>query len=193
MNKDTVVGILGAVILVAAIIGIITYESSLPAASGTGPTPGGGGGMQFNVSAADGPTLASQGAQAEGTTQNGTVLLNQTNITKVEFTLTWTDDTANSAPDTFDLIITSPEGKTFHDQQSGGSAKVVFSPLNPVPNGTAMTGRVGTGTWRIQVHMVDAGDVGPTPPVPPPAPVPNVTDTGNAWSLTTKVSTYKAG
>lgn len=191
MNKDTVVGILGAVILVAAMVAIFYYEGTqVPGGTGgAGGTGGGAGGNAlYRTSTAAGPTASGQN------TEEVTVDITQANVTAINFTLTWTDDVAQSDPDTFRVTVTGPTGTTYEgtaEGSDGGEGVVVrISPINSVPAAAnAAPATLGQGTWTVSVELVGAGQVGGAPA--PPVPIPGVTDTGNAWDLATDVETFQ--
>lgn len=205
MNKDTVVGILGAVILVAAMVAIFYYEGTQ--APGTTTTGGGGGTGPLTFTwqnrTADGPSV--NGQTAEGETSQDAVTIEQQNLTRVTFRLTWTDENVpQNQPDRFLLRVTSPDNQTEEAEGENaagqqGLVEVTFSPLNQVPGlerGTTadlarLAGTIGMGEWRIEVQLLAAGDPG-APGVPPlPGQLP-VADTGNAWELATELNYYEA-
>lgn len=182
MNKDTVVGILGAVILVAAMVGIFYYEGTqAPSGVATGPTtPGAPPGGSANLTVSDGPRLASDGSQPAGATVTKNVTINQTGVRRVEFTLTWTDDASQppGGPDTLKLTVTPPSGAgagAKSDERNTGSIALTFENLTAA----------ASGQWMVSVQVTSTGD--PATPVPPPVPLP-VSDTGNSWAVATKVS-----
>lgn len=188
MNKDTVVGILGAVILVAAMVAIFYYEGTqVPGgAGGAGGTGGGAGGNAlYRTSTVGGPTASGQN------TEEVTVDITQANVTAINFTLTWTDD-ANTDPDTFRVTVTGPTGTTYEGTAEGsdGAEGVVvrISPINSVPAAAnAAPDTLGQGTWTVSVELVSVGQVGG---LPLPGQIP-VTDQGNAWDLATDVEMFQ--
>jgi hypothetical protein len=194
MNKDTVVGILGAVILVAAMVAIFYYEGTqAPAGTATG---GGGNlppGTTFRETSAAGPS-ASGNAQG-GTPAEGDIMVNATNVTAIEFTLTWIDDvpdpTTASGNDEFSVTITTPDNRSLPAVTSNnGTATVLVRPLCGVPNGTIPAGPCMTGTGRYH-YSVEVTPQGAAAPVPAPVPLPGVADGGNDFSIASRVSTYQ--
>jgi hypothetical protein len=183
MNKDTVVGILGAVILVAAMVGIFYYEGTQAPGGGTtpgGPGPGGPGGL--NVTTVDGPTA--QGAAGE-TPAPKTLNITQVNLTQVELIVTWTNpQTGNQA---FTVAATSPSGTALSDTSNTGMASVVFSPLSQP---SAQTSLNGTGTWTVEV--TPGASANPACAGVGPLPLPGNPCAPPAWSLTTRLSYYRA-
>jgi len=200
MHKDTVVGILGAVILVAAMVGIFYYEGT-QVPGGTSTVGGNGSTLRVNWTSVpvDGPQQ--QGSTNEGGSSDTSVSLNQTNITSIEFMLQWTDDIPNSGPDHFRMTVTPPNGTNISGADAEGDASFsVNIPVGSAPNATTASAlqlaqwvsTKGMGNWTVHIELTNAGDVGQDPPVPPPVPIPNVTDTGNGWTLMVHVSTYQA-
>lgn len=189
MNKDTVVGILGAVILVAAMVGIFYYEGTQApgAVGGGGPGGAGGAGGAFRTANATGP--GDSGQLAAGASEDLSVNITRANLTAVEFRLEWTDENIpQNTPDEFRLAVTSPGGVTLEATGAQSPVTVRFSPLNEVPTGAAAApGTVGTGTWRVTVELVSVGQPGG---LPLPGQVP-VSDQGNAWTLASALSYYE--
>ena len=190
VKKDMVVGIVGTVILVAAMVGVFNYEA------------GRGGGQSWRVSWSE---AEEAGPQAEGTAQaGGTAIedLNVTaaNVTRATFTLTWTDDVG--APDTFNLTISAPDGTMRWAEGSNGEVEVVFEGLAPMPGemtflaatqeeAEARAARDATtfnavGVWGASVLLASApGTVSPGGGIELPP------DGANAWTLTVTLTTYR--
>lgn len=158
MNRDTVIGIVGAAILVTAMVGVFYYERNA-APVGPGAATGTAGNMT-------GPSVTS--SVAVGQTDTKIVNLTQTTAANVTFHLTWT---ATNGRDTLKLTIAPPTG-------SGITQGAVSEPSDtgditvtvPVPAGANPS-----GGWEVKVEFTSAspGNVGPaTPPVQPPSPVP---------------------
>ena len=190
MKKDMVVGIVGTVILVAAMVGVFRYEAAR------------GGGQSWHVTwqeaTADGP-------DEDGTTQVGgtsTVELPVTaaNVTRIEFTLRWTDDVGD--PDTFNLTIGDLSGRAWSAEGSNGEVTVVVDGLAPIPGELRLlaasqaeaearvardaTTRAAEGLWGASVKLVQA------PGLRAPAGSVEVqTDGQNAWTLTATLVTYE--
>src|ERR1051326_592820 len=95
MNRDTVIGLVGAVILVVAMVGVFRYERAQPE---TGVDA-------FTQIAAPGPTA--KGTTNVGAKSDATLPVAKTNVTKAVFTVTWT---ANAGKDTVTLTVTPPAG-----------------------------------------------------------------------------------
>lgn len=190
LKKDLVIGIVGATILVAAMVGVFRYEAARA------------GGSAFEVDWVSetlaGPSVT--GSTDEGDQSDVAVQIDQANLTEVRFVLSWTDETANSDPDEFELVVISPDGVQRNATASSGSVAVVFEDLavQPAPQ-TVLAGseteargklegqesHVGTGEWQIVVRMIDAGDVPVVGGVVPQDP-------GNAWTLETSLRAYSA-
>jgi hypothetical protein len=208
MNKDTVVGILGAVILVAAMVGIFYYEGTQSPQAVAGGGPGTGPfAVAWKTNTTSLPDLTGQSAEGDAGSPQ-VVRVAQSNITKVEVVLTWTDDVANSGPDQFQLTVRSPSGQTLNASGDSGSVSVLFNPVNAVPDVNRTGGASeaaaeaalapqytktnGTGDWQVTVGMGEAGDVVVPPGTPACPTLPAVCDTGNGWTVTVKVTTYSA-
>lgn len=176
MHRDTVIGIVGVVILVAAMVGVFTYERG-QAAGLTGPdgtTP---------VTEA-GPSL--DGSVAVGATEDGTIQLNRTGMTNVTFTLKWT---AANGVDTLRLSV-APSAQTqmttgaSSDAEDDGEITLTVAVPNTVANGA-----IGVGAWQVSVEFVSAATGLPAePPVPPPG----TTDAQVAWTLSTTIDALGA-
>lgn len=194
MKKDLVIGIVGTLILLTAMVGVFRYEAAQQGAS-------------FDV------TWASRSAEgepmedlaAEGAPLAKTVNVTQANLTRVEFVLEWTDDDANTGPDRFNLTVTSPVGQTRSASADGGVVSIVFEGIAPAPQPARLLGSdeaaaraqavrqytstAGTGAWNVTVTLEDAGDVAaPAGQVP----VPQLQDVGNTWSLRPVYTFYEA-
>lgn len=199
LNRDTLVGIVGAAILVAAMAGIFWYEGT----RGAGTT----GSFRFDVewatAAENGPQTS--GNLAEGESTDETVAIEREGLASVDFVLVWTDSVGTG--DTFKVTVTSPTGETktaeaTNDGGAEGEAKVTFTGLNPAPSatsvagddeedakrrlteGTGMTG--GVGDWMVTIELVQAGDQ--SAPVPQLPPV--TEDPGNDWKLKTVLTVH---
>lgn len=196
MNRDTIVGIAGAAILLSAMVGILyvqganapqeavykvawtTEKDSLPAITGR----------------------ATNGAPSE---MNVTLAI--ANLTGATFTLTWTDDDPSVA-DAFTLTVTTPSGKRLSPASGGsGTLTVTASPedLNTPPatdqvaagdEATARakladgsTKKAGMGEWLVTISVTARGNVPDNVPTLPTGPQP---DKGNDWSLAVDYETY---
>lgn len=193
--KDTVIGVVGAVILVAALTGVFYYEGS----SAEAPT----GANEYDLSWAslttEGPGL--EGDTDEGETTTETVTVEADNITDVEVVLTWTDDTGS--PDTFNLTVTSPSGETRSVTGDSEEISVTFEGINEVPSEDTIAGDSrddarsqaahqytatrGQGDWTVEVTCDEAGDVNPIGAGPPVEE-----DDGNSWELSSELTVYEA-
>lgn len=191
MKKDLVIGIVGTLILLTAMVGVFRYEAAQRGASFDVSWPT----REINAAA------TTEGIN-EGETRNLPVLLDQRNITKVVFRFEWTDNVANSAPDEFVVTITSPSGVNRSAEGSNGLIEVVFEGLATPPptvrlledNEAAARQRAesyasaaNTGAWSVTVQLVNAGDVASAP-----VGVPVIQDGGNEWTLTPIVTVYEA-
>lgn len=205
MNKDTVVGILGAVILVAAMVGIFYYEGT----QAPGGSAAAGGSGPFAVTwKSDMTSLAAVSGQSQlGQSASQTVNVTAANVTKAEFALTWTNDQAPIGPEKLTLTVKAPDGKTYTASGDTGTVTVLVSPVNaePAVNHTggaseadaqsalagAYTTTNGTGAWTVTVNY-DAveGQAGAVPN--PGLPVPVGATNPMPWSVTPKLTTYSS-
>lgn len=197
MNKDTVVGIVGAVILVVAMIGVFKYEGEQGAATL--------GANAYDVTWATGD---SNGPTESGTTalkskSDKTLTLATTNLTKVQFTLAWKP---TNGKDSFKLTVTGPDGEpkpqtVAGDGGSSNSLTLTFDNIQEIPIKAQQfaddeteaqarlakdhTGRKGTGAWTVTVEFTDATGIQLVPGAPPVQQDQNV-----AWTLKTITTTY---
>lgn len=195
VTKDTIIGVVGAVILVAALTGVFYYEGS--------SAEGAGGGSQWDVTWA---TETEEGPSADGSTDEDetteeTLAVSATNMTDATFTLTWTDD--QGSPDTFNLTVTSPTGETRSAEGDSEEISVTFEGVNEVPEEATVPGdseseareqaasqytsKRGQGDWTVEIACVNAGD---TDPVGAGEPIEE--DTGNSWELSSELTVYVA-
>lgn len=193
MKKDLVIGIVGTLILLTAMVGVFRYESGQ---RGTGydvawPT------RQVEAASVDGGTN-------EGETTEEALNLTALNATRVEFLLEWTDNVANSDPDEFTLTVTPPGGgqpKTVTG--TAGPLSVVFENLTVVPEQIRLYGpnedavhaqaqrqyasTAAQGAWTVTVQLVQAGDLAGAPVAAGP-----LGDGGNDWTLRAVATVYEA-
>lgn len=177
MHRDTVIGIVGVVILVAAMVGVFTYERSQ-----AGDITGGDG---LTQTTAAGPEAT--GTTAVGATADETIMLNQTGMTNVTFTLRWT--AANGA-DTLRLTIAPSAGTGLTTGASSEPEDDGEITLTIPVNNTAATGTTGIGAWQVSVEFVSASTG--LPQEPPIAP-PGTTDASVDWTVGTQVQAYTTG
>lgn len=191
MKKDLVIGIVGTLILLTAMVGVFRYEAAQRGAS-------------FDVAwpTRDVTANALSDGNNEGETKTLPLVLDQRNITRAVFRFEWTDNVANSAPDEFVVTITSPSGATRTAQGSNGLIELVFEGLATQPPAVRLlepseaaarqraesyANAANTGTWNVTVELVNAGDVADAP-----VGVPAIQDGANDWTLTPVVTVYEA-
>jgi hypothetical protein len=202
MNKDTVVGILGAVILVAAMVGIFYYEGTqAPGATANG----GGGGAGTGPFAVSWTTAEKAGTAVQGSTDWGASSTQQanvtgSNVTKISFAVTWTPNAVSAESVT--VTGKGPGGLSCTGQAStsGTATCDVNVGAAPAVNRTGgadeasaaqglaaqYTTTNGTGAWTLTIAVQNQV---PASPVPNPGlPV----STSTAWTLTPKVTSYTA-
>lgn len=170
MNKDTWIGIVGCFILVAAMVGVFTYERANAQAAGTGPG---------TVTELAGPTISD--TVALGDTKTSLAEFNATSARNVTFTLMWS---ATNGRDTLKLSVAPPtgsgimEGGVSPEEDDGEITLTVQIPEDASPQ----------GAWEVKVEFVRA-QPDPLPGgVPPPSPVPAQTDASVAFTVETTLS-----
>lgn len=141
--------------------------------------------------------FVAQGVAAEGETRGYRFVIDEANVTRVEFLLTWEetgDQTGLSGDDTFTLTGADPDGRPLGAPAaaSGGEARLASRSVNAMPEDgpvaagsmqehvDATTSREGIGEWRAWVKLEDVGN-------PQGADV----DTGNSFTLTAIVHHYE--
>lgn len=176
MNRDTVTGLVAAGVLVAAMVGVFFYERNVAIQNGIGQDATGVG-----PASASGPSL--EGTTAVGASKDETLVINQTGLTNVTFTLRWT---AGNGVDTMRLAIAPSQATGIttgaeSEPETDGEITLTI----PITN-TAADGALGVGPWQVSVEFVSASTGLPAePPVPPPG----TTDTQVAWTVETTLQT----
>lgn len=193
MKKDLILGAIGTVALVAGMVGIFQLNA---AQAGPG----------FDVAW---PTNQTALPSSDGRTEEGAesvVELNITaqNVTRIELTLAWSDDVANSAPDTFELVLTSPDGREIaRAEADAGALGLVADNLTVHPEpirvnaasadaaeaslASRYASDAAVGVWTVTIRMVSAGE---TSTAVGDLPVPQ--DNGNDWTLGAIIVAYAA-
>lgn len=177
MHRDTVIGIVGVVILVAAMVGVFTYERGVAA----NLLPAGG----FTAAELAGPGL-------DGTTPAGgetaeVLSIAQTNMTKISFTLTWAN--AQTSENTLQLVVAPASGTGLSEgvesePESDGEITVELLVPNDEPTSGPLA--LGVGDYEVTVRFVGATPPGPLSPAPLP-----VTDSEVSWALATSLTAYE--
>ncbi|MHB8604051.1 MAG: hypothetical protein ACYDCK_02250 [Thermoplasmatota archaeon] len=178
MNKDTLIGIIGAVVLVLAMVGVFVYERNSPAAQAAV------GAGDLKLTSAPGPTAQGSSAFQGGSDQ--TVHIATTNVTNVTFTISWT---AASGADTLTATVTPPAGVTAPSgaTQSSASGKITISIPVPNPKPTNGPETPGVGDWKIHVDYKSSSAT-----APPPLPAPAGPDATVTWSVATMIESWQA-
>lgn len=176
MNRDTRIGVLGAFILITAMIGVFTYERSVALAVGIGPEETGAA-----TTTLAGPAIS--GTTPVGDHSEETLTIATAGLTNVTFTLTWT---AENGRDTLQLVVTPP-GESAQATQSEPEDDGEIALRVPVAN-PAADGTLGTGDWRVTIAFLSASTGAPVePPVAPPAG----TDAQVDWALATTLEAWR--
>lgn len=174
MNRDTVTGIVGAAILVVAMVGVFQYERTIGAAR-AGLDDG-----DFSLTTLPGPSLSE--ATPLGQSTDSVVSVAQQNLTNVTFKLTWSGQSTN----TLSMAVQVPAdmGGATYVSESESDGEIVITV--PVPNAQPAAGAptmLGVGDWQVSVAFESATSTTPTP-LPPVGQDESVT-----WSLAV---TYEA-
>lgn len=161
MNKDTVTGILGALVLVAAMTGVFFYERGqfheYPIAWGPGAE---------NTTTVNGASL-SHGADR---THDFEIVAVDALVAGVTVEVTWDE----FPDDRFIVEVTGPEGTTARSEDSGGSVSTTIA-VQATPEGGSYADReeqgaltqawsavnetaqqAGQGPWTVRVTLEDA-------------------------------------
>lgn len=151
MNKDTLVGIVGSALLVAAMVVVFAYERANAAEvrdNGEGLTPSIG---QASLT----------GTVNVGSSDTKTSDITAVGATNVTFMLTWT---ASQGTDTLRLAVTPPAGSDITARTSQAEDDGSITVTVPVPADYA-----AQGNWTLKVDFVSAEPDtlpgGVTPPV----------------------------
>lgn len=195
MKRDTIIGIAGAVLLVAAMAGIFKFEGSQPASSlGSAAFD-----VAWTTADANGPTTTA--STPLGDTTETLLDISQTNLTRAKFTVTWTP---TQGTDTLRVVITPPEGSGLGRNETtadSGEAAIEFDVPNALPPEFRLfandedqarsrvaeqnTKTVGTGEWTIAVTFESASGVVPVPGLPPVG-----ADTEVQWDVSAILTHY---
>lgn len=181
-TKKAKVAIVGFLCITGGLAGLFSYQASaIPVKSladvlaGVDDTGGGGGTgkdpfAKFTDQSATAPLSSNT---QEGATSNSNVDIQDKNVYKVTFILTWTDeaDTARhtNLPDSFKMVITAPdtrtkEGTGSNAQGGEGSVEVSFDrdiskeALENKDLKKKTEEVTWTGEWGINITCTDAGD-----------------------------------
>lgn len=166
MHRDTVIGIVGVVILVAAMVGVFTYERTQASDLGNGDGAGAG---NFTASLSGTSDLG----EDQAVPQNLTV--NVTGLTNITFTLTWSPGQQTSV-DTMKLVVVMPNNMS-HESDPENDGEITLSV--PVPEGVD-----SAGEWQVVAAFTQATVAAPVVGQPPVDPgIPNTTDTSVSWNV----------
>ena len=190
--KDKGVIGLGVVITLASLIGAFAlgdYAIHIVEAQVTGSDPFSKYTDQAAVSDVTGQSTEGVAGSPE------TVSVEDLNVFTMVFEFTWTDEPDSSRhtnqPDTFQIEVTSPDGRTSQGsgsnvQGSSGSIEVIFERniTKEVQENKAIKKKTQdptwTGDWTLNVTCTNAGDQTPSFG---PGIFRTQADTGNAWDL----------
>jgi hypothetical protein len=149
VNKDTVIGIVGSALLVAAMVVVFAYERA-------------------NAQVATGedlePAIAQSslsGSVAVGSSDTKTANITAVGPANVTFHLSWS---ANNGRDTLRLTVTPPPGSGMQASTSTPSDSGDITVTIPVPAGTE-----NAGNWTVKVDFTAAAPDPLPGGIPPPA------------------------
>ena len=166
MNRDTAVGIAGAVLLVAAMVVVFAYERDNAQASSAAPV------------AAHLANAKLTGSVARGASDSKTDHIAQAGPANVTFHLTWT---ATNGKDTLTITATPPPGSGLKAATSQATDSGSASVTVPIPANQA-----SDGNWTIEVDFAQAT------PAPLPGgvspPVGGMTDASASYTVDVKVA-----
>lgn len=122
--------------------------------------------------------FSTSGHTAEGDTHVEDIPVEQMNVTKAVFELTWSDDIGSN--DRFSVHVTAPDGQTGAGESDGGSIiiEMALCDVSMVDG----PGENGTGEWRVEITAEQCPGVFPRLPD---------RDSGNDWSLDMDCSYYE--
>lgn len=194
MKRETIFGLAGGAILLAAMVGVFQYEGSRASSVVLGSESYD---VAWSTNEVAGPGKSGELAPREGKSEAIDVAL--ANLTATAFTLEWTDDVGG--PDVFRFTVVSPEGVRLSVTGASGKLTLSFTGLNAIPArgivfaddeseaertlASKNTRRAGTGAWNATVELLEAA--GQTTPV---GGIPLQPDPGNAWAIATAHTVY---
>lgn len=127
--------------------------------------------LKFNETSEDMSPISGNTNEGETTIEN--IPINHTNITKITFKLTWSDDVPPA--DTFILTIKAPEDADFQtnftptDSESSSSGEIIIeAEINTLPETISVkadsptnaasyhTTYMGSGDWTAEIELEDA-------------------------------------
>lgn len=174
MNRDTLTGVVGALVLVGAMVGVFLYERANAAEAGIGnpsdsPLP------LVNATA---PGPSTTGVAALGGDTTKVLPISQGNLTRVAFTVTWT---ATNGKNTLQVRVEPPAGAgpaVESEAEDDGSLEVAVT----LPSNLTAPHQAGTGDWKVTVaYLRGTGLV-------PAAPQPLQPDPSVQWNLATELA-----
>lgn len=170
MHRDAVVGVVGAVVLVVAMVGVFSYERArAPGLDGEGESLGD----------EAGPTL--EGSVQVGKSDVKVANVTATSASNVTFHLTWK---ATNGKDTLKLTVAPPTGSGIEEgavSEAVDSGEVTVTVRVP-------PGASPEGGWQVTVEFVKATPAALPGGVPPPTPPPGSTDASVAYKVTSRLS-----
>ena len=169
MNRDTLTGLVGVLVLAGAMVGVFFYERGTAQAAGIGAPD--------DADAATIPTeLSLKGTATLGEVDTQIVTLTQATATSVTFRLSWT---ATNGKDTLKLTVAPPTGSGITEggaSEPTDTGEITLSVVVPA-------GASPAGGWEVKVEFVSA-QPDPLPGgIPPPTPPPGSTDASVSYTV----------
>lgn len=172
MRRDAVVGLVGAAILLVALVGVFRFEHAEAPA-----------GARY-VLAPPRALEAYQGSAAQGQAYAIRAQVREPNVTSLEFRL----EAPGGGAFTLDVIDL---GGRSHQAHGTAPLSVVVNVTAPPENGSAEPPRdAAVGAWNVRITLDEAPQG--ALPVTPPTAVP-VGQEGVAFTLTPYATTWRAG
>lgn len=172
MHRDTVIGLVGVVILVAAMVGVFSYEQGQ--ATGLTAVPA--------LALANATLPEASGTVAVGATDSQLVNVTPANVTRVTFTVSWTG--GGQATNTVNVTVRPPAGLEEGGMAESDSGSVTVTVLVPNDRPTSGPLALGSGEWKVDVTFV--GSAGPAP-----GGLPVLTDDSLAYTIGTVVESWQ--
>lgn len=190
--NDAMVFLSGLIIFVIAIVGSLAFGENIDIIVNIN-SPGVDW-SQFDSTLVN-PDPINKYAQ-EGSEETYTLLIAESNVRRVSFTISWTDEPDadlrhSNGPDTFTISVTGPDG-SISDTGTGSNGEIAlgFELIDESDTSITFPFENGTGEWKI-VISVSAGDQDPI--VPGPFNMRTFQDQGNDFTLDMGYEYYSDG
>ncbi len=168
MNRDVLTGVIGAALLVVAMVGVFAYERAAAGEDGE---------AQDTVLPPRNPAVDSlTGTVAVGASDSKTVPIPASSASNATFHLSWA---ATNGRDTLQFSLVAPAGSNITEGlRSPPSDNGRLTLAVRIPSGAN-----ATGEWKVTVQFVNAEPALLPGGIPPPTPPPNSTDASVAYRV----------